>query len=190
MTARSGLVAFLGTAGMLTLAACTRPPVLPVLGKVPPFELIRETGAPFDSRSLDGHIWVADFFYTTCNGPCPRMSAEMHRLQTDTAALADVRLISFTVDPAHDTPPVIATYSRNFHPDPARWALLTGKQAALNDLGLNTFRLNGVDGSLGHSTRFVLVDRRRQIRGYYRFGEDDFRSSLLRDIRRLEHETT
>ena len=175
-------------AGILSLAACTRTPPLPLLGEVPQFQLVSQTGQPFDSRSLDGHIWVADFFYTTCTGPCPMMSSEMRRLQTETAGMSGVRLVSFTVDPAHDTPPVIAAYAKNFKQDPARWTLLTGEQPVLNDLGLHTFKLNSVDGSLGHSTRFVLIDRRRQIRGYYLFGEDDFRSSLLRDIRRLERE--
>lgn len=176
-------------AAALTLAACTRTPPLPVLGDVPEFQLVSQIGQPFDSRSLDGHIWVADFFYTTCTGPCPMMSSAMHRLQSDTAgAMSDVRMVSFTVDPAHDTPPVIAAYAKNFKQDPARWTLLTGEQPTLNDLGLRTFKLNSVDGSLGHSTRFVLVDRHRRIRGYYLFGDDNFRSSLMRDIRQLERE--
>jgi protein SCO1/2 len=56
------------------LAGCTAPKPLPVLGQVPPFQLTAQTGQPFSSQSLDGHIWVADFIYTTCTGPCPMMS--------------------------------------------------------------------------------------------------------------------
>jgi protein SCO1/2 len=65
---------------------------------------------------------------------------------------------------------------------------LTGEQASLNDLGLNGFKLNTVDGSMTHSTRFVLVDRQRRIRGYYISSEDSFLSRLVHDIRQLERE--
>ena len=98
-------------------------------------------------------------------------------------------LVSFTVDPAHDTPPVLAEYARHFKQDPARWFFLTGEMAALNDLGVHAFKLNSVDGSLSHSTRFVLVDRQRRIRGFYGSEEDAFMPKLLHDIRQLERGT-
>ncbi len=171
------------------LTACIHPHPLPVLGSVPEFQLISQTGQPFDSHALDGHIWVADFFYTTCTGPCPMMNSKMRLLQTETAAeMPDVRLVSFTVDPQHDTPAVLAEYAQHFKPDPARWSFLTGDSAALNELGLNGFHLNSIDGSLSHSTRFALVDRRRRIRGYYMTGEDGFMPKLMHDIRQLERE--
>jgi protein SCO1/2 len=173
---------------VLLLAACGVPKPLPILGQVPPFQLTAQTGQPFDSQSLDGHIWVADFIYTTCPGPCPMMSSQMRRVQISTAGTPDVSLVSFTVDPAHDTPPVLAAYAKHFIADPARWHFLTGEPRRLNDLGLNAFKLNSVDGSLIHSTRFVLVDGARRIRGYYLSSDDGFMPSLLRDIRQLERE--
>jgi protein SCO1/2 len=166
-----------------------QPKPLPVLGEVPAFQLTSETGQSFDSHVLDGHVWVADFFFTTCTGPCPMMSSQMHLLQTRTAAeMPDVRLVSFTVDPKHDTPPVLAEYSRHFKPDPARWTFLTGEQAKLHELGFHGFHLNPVDGSLQHSTRFTLVDGQRRIRGYYVTGDDGFMPKLIHDIRQLERE--
>ena len=69
-----------------------------------------------------GRVWVADFIYTTCEGPCPMMSKLMHQLQTLTAGMPDVKLVSFTVDPEHDSPPVLAAYAKHFQPDPARWS--------------------------------------------------------------------
>jgi len=114
----------------------------------------------------------------------------LHQVQTRTAESPDVKLVSFTVDPAHDTPPVLAEYSRHFQAERGRWWFLTGDQARLNDLGLNSFRLNAVDGSTTHSTRFVLVDRRMRIRGYYSTSEDGFMPRLLHDIRQLERETS
>jgi protein SCO1/2 len=173
----------------LVLSACVQPKPLPILGQVPEFQLISETGRPFDSHVLDGHVWVADFVFTTCPGPCPMMSSQMHLVQTQTATeMPDVKLVSFTVDPAHDTPPVLAAYGKHFKQDPARWTFLTGEQARLSDVGLNGFKLNSVDGSLSHSTRFALVDRRRRIRGYYITSEDGFLRSLMHDIRQLERE--
>jgi protein SCO1/2 len=172
----------------LLLASCVKPSPLPVMGQIPSFQLVSQTGEPFDSATLDGHVWVADFMFTTCTGPCPMMSASMRQLQTSTAETPDVLLVSMTVDPAHDTPAVLAAYARNFRQDAARWFFLTGDMAKLNDLGVNAFKLNSVDGSLTHSTRFVLVDRKRQIRGFYTYGEDGFLRNLLHDVRQLEQE--
>lgn len=170
---------------LLLLVSCAQPK-LPVLGQVAPFQLTDQGGQAFDSKSLAGHIWVADFIYTTCPGPCPMMSSQMHQVQVHTAGIPDVKLVSFTVDPAHDTPPVLAAYSKHFKADPARWRFLTGQQARLNDLGLHSFHLNSVDGSLIHSTRFALVDRHMRIRAYYSTSEDGFMKELFHDIRQLE----
>jgi len=181
----AGVVAVL--AGLL--AACIQPKPLPVLGQLPEFQLTEQDGQPFDSKSLAGHLWVADFIYTTCQGPCPMMSSTMHRLEMLTAAdIPDLRFVSFTVDPKHDTPPVLAEYASHFKPTPGRWYFLTGEQAKLNDLGMNGFHLNSVDGSLTHSTRFVLVDGKGRIRGYYVTGEDGFQQKLMHDIRQLHGE--
>lgn len=182
----AGMAALVG----LLLTACARRPPLPILGQVPDFQLTSQSGRPFDSRSLVGRVWVADFIYTTCPGPCPMMSSQMNRVQARAAGTAGVEMVSFTVDPAHDTPEVLAAYARHFKADPARWHFLTGSRPVLNDLGFNAFHLNAVDGSLEHSTRFVLVDRRRRIRGYYLTSEDDFLARLLQDIARLQRENS
>src|ERR1051326_2472104 len=83
---------------------------LPVYWQVPPFRLTAQSGQPFDSQSLAGNIWVVDFIFTTCPGPCPRMSSQMRGIQTAVASLPDVRLVSITVDPKNDTPAVLAAY--------------------------------------------------------------------------------
>jgi protein SCO1/2 len=174
----------------LWMAGCAKHRDLPVYGDVPEFQLTAQSGQPFDSKALDGHVWVADFIYTTCPGPCPMMTTHMRQLQSSTAETPDVRLVSMTVDPAHDTPPVLAEYARHFKQDPSRWFFLTGDIGTLNDLGLHVFKLNSVDGSLVHSTRFVLVDRKRRIRGFYASEEDGVIPQLLDDVRQLEAERT
>jgi protein SCO1/2 len=172
----------------LATSACIKPKELPVFGDIPEFQLTAQTGQPFDSKTLDGHVWVADFIYTTCTGPCPMMTTHMRQLQNSTAEIPEVMLVSITVDPAHDTPAVLAEYAGHFKQDPARWFFLTGEQAMLNDLGVHAFKLNSVDGSLTHSTRFVLIDRKRRIRGFYTYGEDGFMPQLLHDVRQLDAE--
>ena len=170
------------------LAGCTRQKPLPVYGQVPEFELTAQTGEEFDSRSLRGKVWIADFFFTTCNGPCPRMSSQMHWLQKQIADIGDARLVSFTIDPEHDTPPVLAAYARRFRAESGRWFFLTGPEPKLNDLNRNAFKLGSIDGSMMHSTRFVLVDRSGRIRGYYRTEEGESLQPLIADMRRLVRE--
>lgn len=173
---------------LVALSSCVKPKPLDVLGQVPDFQLTDQNAQPFDGASLTGHIWVADFIYTNCDGPCPMMSSHMRQLQNQTAETPDVRLVSFTVDPVRDTPPVLAAYAKHFQADLSRWAFLTGDQHRLNEVALTGFKLNGVDGSMTHSTRFVLVDPKRRIRGYYTTGEDAFLPRLMHDIRLLQRE--
>jgi protein SCO1/2 len=172
-------------AAALFLAACSEPSHLEVMSRLQPFQLTAQTGQPFDSKSLEGHVWVADFFFTSCPGPCPMMSQKLAEIQRQTTDVPDVKIVSFTVDPATDTPPVLAAYAKHFRADPARWFFLTGAQSSLDDIGRNGFKLNSVDGGNVHSTRFALVDRRMQIRGYYSTDEDGFMPKLIRDIRTL-----
>ena len=172
----------------LVLAGCARRPPLPVYGQVPDFRLTSQTGETFERKALDGKIWVADFIYTHCSGPCPRMSAQMRRVQASIAELPDVRLISFSVDPERDTPLVLAEYAIRYHAQPGRWFFLTGDRQALDALDRRAFMLGNVSGSLEHSTRFVLIDRQGKIRGYYGTSEDDPTAHLIADIRYLAKE--
>ena len=172
--------------GLALLTACRpAPPPLPEYGAIPDFTLTDRGGQPFAGHSLRGKIWVADFMFTNCPGPCPRMSSRLHQVQEDTAKIADVALVSFTIDPANDTPAVLAGYAKE-HAASARWHFLTGPQATLHQLCRYAFKLGDVDGSLTHSTKFVLVDRNLQIRGYYDSFDPESMQQLEADIRRLE----
>jgi protein SCO1/2 len=174
----------------LNFAACTKVPIMPVYGRVPTFQLISQTGEPFDRQALNGKIWVADFIFTHCSGPCPRMSAQMRRVQTAVTELPDVRLVSFSVDPERDTPTELAAYAARYHAQPGRWFFLTGDQKTLDALDRRAFMLGNVDGKLEHSTRFVLVDRQGRIRGYYGTDQVDPTARLIVDIRRLARENS
>ncbi len=162
---------------------------LPTFADVPPFTLTAQDGREFRSaEALKDKVWVASFFFTTCNGPCPRMSAQMKRIQQATEATPDVQLVSFTVDPANDTPEVLAAYAQRFRADPARWHFLTGPPAALQALSKDVFQLGDIGVKLDHSTRFLLIDRKGRLRGYYDTTDATTIEQLTADIAKLRKE--
>jgi protein SCO1 len=171
------------------LIACShRAASLEVLGDIPRFELVAQDGQSFHSQVLSGKIWVADFIYTTCPGPCPRMTSQMREVQDAVMKIPDVRLVSFTVDPANDTPPVLAAYAKLHGAAPAMWYFLTGPVPILQMLDRDAFKLGNIDASMQHSTRFVLVDRQGRIRGYYDTSESSVIPKVISDIHELERE--
>ncbi len=175
--------------------ACSQPEPLPEYGATPAFELTERSGRTVSSAELAGKVWVADFIFTTCAGPCPLMSTHMAGLQRATAGM-DVPLVSFTVDPERDTPEVLTEYAGRYKADPERWLFLTGPKQALYDMIQKGFLLAVGDGSLTeggapgpgiitHSVKFVLVDQQGRIRGYYSGEEANVVDQILPDIRRL-----
>jgi cytochrome oxidase Cu insertion factor (SCO1/SenC/PrrC family) len=166
------------------LQSCAREKPLPVLGEIPQFELLDQHGHKFDRSPLDGHVWVADFIYTNCEGPCPRMSSRMHGIQSATGT--GVKLVSFTVDPQRDTPQALAEYSRKFAADDARWTFLTGDPAVLDMLDHDAFKLGNLGPGMDHSTRFVLVDKKGRVRGYYGLADGDPVARVAKDAARLD----
>jgi protein SCO1/2 len=144
---------------------------LPSYGTVPSFDLVNQDSQPFGSNQLSGKIWIADFIFTNCAGPCPIISTRMSELQKPLEK-SDVHLVSFTVDPQRDTPDVLRVYADKLRKEPLRWDFLTGPIDTIASLSRNGFKLGLSEGEQPesgpiHSTRFVLVDRRGTIRGYY-----------------------
>ena len=175
----------------LTLISCPlRRSSLPVYYDVPEFHLIAQDGHPFDSSVLRGKIWVADFIYTTCPGPCPRMTSQMHEVQDAILKMPDVKLVSFTVDPARDTPEVLAAYAKIHGASVAHWYFLTGSPETLQKLDKEVFKLGDLNAALEHSTRFVLVDRQSRIRGYYDTSESRAIRRVIEDIYALAREAS
>ena len=161
-------------------------------GTVPLFQLINQNGQPFGSAQLNGKIWIADFIFTTCPGPCPMISTRMSELQKPLEK-TDVHLVSFTVDPAKDTPEILRGYAEKLRAESGRWDFLTGAQSTIYNLSQNGFKLAVSDGSdeTGtpvHSTRMILVDRHGEIRGYYDATEADAVTKVLADTSHLLRE--
>jgi protein SCO1/2 len=158
-------------------------------GSVPEFTLINQDGKNFGSVDLRGKIWIADFVYSTCPGPCPMISSRMSELQKPLEK-TDVHLVSFSVDPAKDTPEVLRGYAEKLHAEPGRWDFLTGPQSEIYNLSRDGFKL-AVGEEKGvpiHSTRMILVDRRGAIRGYYDAVEPDAVTKLVADTTHLLRE--
>ena len=171
---------------------------LPVLGQVPDFSLIERSGQAVSLKDLKGQVWVADFVFTHCAGPCPLLSRRMQSLQEPLADQPGVRLVSFSVDPERDTPEVLAEYAKRYSAGD-RWLFLTGEKESLYWLIMDGFKLGVDDGSavnagvpgpgtITHSTRFVLVDREGRIRAYYDGSSEDIAEQLLPDIQALLRE--
>jgi protein SCO1/2 len=165
-------------------------PNLPHWGHVPGFALTNRDGRVVRRADLDGRPWVADFVFTRCPASCPMMSARMARLNRDLPSDLTVRLISISVDPTHDTPEVLQRYAESFQATD-RWLFLTGTREAVRRLCVEGFKLgldmapaagSGIAEPILHSTRFVLVDGKGDIRGYYEAFDEDSTAKLKRDL--------
>ena len=165
--------------------------VPPTYGEVPAFVLIDQDGQPVSTDTLRGSVWVADFIFTRCAGQCPLMSAQMARLARALRHHRSVKLVSFTVDPEWDTPPVLADYAKSYGASGDQWSFVTGDPQELFQLCQDGFRLAVAEGGgtteepITHSVRWVLVDPTGQIRGYYDATDATQLARLRRDLRRL-----
>jgi protein SCO1/2 len=177
---------------LVGLSCNPQPPVeaLPVLGEVQDFTLTNQNGKDYGMNDLRGRIWVADFFFSNCPGPCPRMSTLMGDIQRATSDIDELRIVSITVDPERDTPDAMKAYGERYGAIDGRWYFLTGPQSLLHRLASQDFNLFDVDGSLQHSTRFALIDRQGRIRGFYSTGENGSYARIPEDARKLLAEAT
>jgi protein SCO1/2 len=171
------------------------PADLPVLGDVPAFALAEANGRTLTRDDLLGRPWIADFIFTRCAGTCPVMSSSMSGLHDDFAADADLnayRFVSISVDPDYDTAEVLREYARLVSADSTRWFFLTGDYDAIQNLSQRGFRLgSGQDAETNeilHSTKFVLVDRKGKIRGYYDGTVPEEVAQLAKDARAIARE--
>ena len=167
---------------------------LPRLSAVPDFTTTSESGATVTRASLAGKVFIADFIFTTGRGICPGMTAKMKSLESRLRDEPRLRFVSFTVDPEHDTPEVLARYAKEHGADTARWSFLRTDTESLRRLCREGFRLAVEDAGPGarepilHSTRFVLVDAGGTIRGYYDSDEPGAMEALEADARKLARE--
>lgn len=173
----------------LLLASCAGSTSLPAYSAVPDFSLTERSNRPVSLKDLAGKVWVADFIFTSCAGVCPAMSSNMQKLQERLPA--EVMLVSFSVDPANDTPAVLTEYAKRYKADPERWLFLTGNMEAMQKLSIEGFKL-ALDPTAGteaepitHSSRFAVVDQEGRIRGYYGMEDADTLDRIVADVNSL-----
>ena len=162
--------------------------------KLPEFSLINQNGEIFNEQSIEGKIVVADFFFTTCPGICPKMTNNMALVQDEFLNDDQVVLLSHSVTPAYDSIPILKEYGEMKGVNGKRWHLLTGNREVIYDLGRNSYF---VEEDLGlskdpndfiHTENFVLIDKNRHIRGIYNGLNKTSINHLIADIRTLKEE--
>lgn len=156
-----------------------------IFHQIPAFSFTDQYGRPFSNKSLAGCSYVANFFFTSCKTICPGISKELQRIQETYKTDTLLKIVSFSVDPINDSVPVLASYAKNYKAIKDKWYFITGNQDSIYALARNGFFLaafqqsdakNGID----HSEQLVLIDRKKQIRGYYD-GTDKFEIKRLMD---------
>jgi protein SCO1/2 len=189
------LIAVLAALGMV---GCQAQPPMDVFGPAPEFQLTEQSGATYSSQSLAGRVTLLDFVYTHCTDACPLLSATFQQVQrklSDEKLLGSrVMLVSLSVDPLHDTPPVLAEYGQQFKADANGWKLLTGDWDQVYDV-VTGFKVatrpprpaadspapGGTE--LTHTTRIVLIDAQNQVRAYLE-GQDATADDLVNAAKR------
>ena len=139
---------------------------------IPSFEFTNHLGEKVTSKDYEGKIYVADFFFATCPTICPKMAVHMLELQKHFYDRNDFGLLSYTINPEHDTVGVLYEYSKKVHSIDSVWEFVTGSKESIASIARNGYFANAMkdldaEGGFLHSTNFFLIDRKGQIRGIF-----------------------
>ncbi len=199
MSVRSAACVVVSAMAALAVFGCQSQQPLDAYGTMPTFNLTDQSGATFSSSSLADRVTLLDFIYTHCTDACPLLSATFQeaqrKLASDNLLGSKVTLVSLSVDPQHDTPPVMAEYGQRFNADPSTWKMLTGDWDQVYD-AVTGFKVavrpprppadapapGGTE--LTHTTAVVLIDPNLQVRAYLD-GVNSSADDLLNAARRL-----
>ncbi|MEY4056970.1 MAG: SCO family protein [Chitinophagia bacterium] len=158
--------------------------------RITAFNFVDQNGKNFGSKSLKDKIYIANFFFTTCPGICPKMTKCFKVLQDSISLMNHVELVSFSVMPWIDTVNKLKKYGEENGVNPAKWHLLTGDKSIIYSLGRSSFFAD--NNKLTDSTTFLhtdkmyLIDKSQQIRGVYNATNMDDISRVLTDIKALK----
>lgn len=193
---------------LLTFSSCTeRTKSLPYLGEhstteivrnnetltdttyyqVPEFELINQDSAKFTQNEVEGKVYISYFFFTSCPATCPVMTAAMKRVYKVVGDQEDFAVLAHTVDPKRDTPSKLTKYAHKNECVHDNWDFLTSDEAYIYDLGLHGYYLSmgkhdQAPGGFIHSSKFILLDRDRHIRGIYEGTNSAEVADMIKDI--------
>jgi protein SCO1/2 len=165
--------------------SCSQEKKLPFLGpkqvnaqgdtvyhQIPSFRFLNQDSVFVNEKDVEGKVYVADFFFTTCPTICPKMKTQMLRIYERYKDRDEVRIISHSIDPDFDTPNVLKDYAARLQVKAPKWNLLTGDKAAIYQLGQKSYMVSAQEdpneaGGFVHSGAFILVDKNRHVRGIY-----------------------
>ncbi len=158
--------------------------------KISDFELTNQNGQKITQEFYKNKIYVADFFFTTCQDICPIMTKNMYRLQEELKDDNDILFLSHTVIPEVDTVQQLKKYAVENNIDDSKWNLVTGEKKQIYDLARKSY-LAVEDAEYGkfdmiHTENFILIDKQRQIRGFYDGTNNDEIEQLISDIEILK----
>lgn len=161
--------------------------------KIPAFRFLNQDSTWVSEKDYDGKIYVADFFFTSCPTICPTMKTQLLRIYERYANNNEVRIVSYSIDPAFDTPNVLHQYAERLQVKAPRWNMLTGDKTAIYKLGEKSYMVTAQEdkdeaGGFVHSGAFILVDKNRHVRGIYDGTKEDEVSNLMDDIEILLQE--
>ncbi len=161
--------------------------------KIADFKLVNQNGDTITQDFYKDKIYVADFFFTTCVTICPIMTDHMLKIQEQIKNDPEVFLLSHTVIPKADSVPQLKKYALEKGVIDAKWNLVTGDKKQIYDLARKSYLATKTQGDAGpydmiHTENFVLVDKKRQIRGFYDGTKPDAIDKLMNDIKILKAE--
>lgn len=157
------------------------------------FKLYNQNGDTITQDFYEGKIYVADFFFTTCQTICPIMTDHMLKIQEELKNDPDVLLLSHTVIPNADSVPQLKKYALEKGVDDQKWNLVTGDKKQIYELARKSYLAAKSEGDAGpfdmiHTENFVLVDKEKRIRGFYDGTSPEAINDLLHDIEILKKE--
>ncbi len=155
--------------------------------KIADFKLINQNGEEVTQENYKDKIYVADFFFTTCQTICPIMTGHMKEIQDRLISDREVLLLSHTVTPKIDSVARLKRYALDKGVIDSKWNLVTGDKKQIYDLARKSYLAAKSDGDGGpydmvHTENFVLVDKKKRIRGFYDGTNPDEIDRLLEDI--------
>ncbi|WP_461533777.1 SCO family protein [Sinomicrobium sp.] len=158
------------------------------------FKLVNQNGDTITQNNYNNKIYVADFFFTTCPTICPIMTDNMTDIQEAVADYDDVMLLSHSVTPEIDSVPQLKKYALEKGVNDKKWNLVTGDKKQIYRLARKSYLavLNDGDGGpydMIHTENFILVDKKKRIRGFYDGTDDEDMIKLLHDIEILRGES-
>ena len=155
------------------------------------FSLTNQNGETITQETYKDKIYVADFFFTTCQTICPIMTDHMYQIQKEIMDDDEVMLLSHSVTPTVDSVPVLKAYAKLKGVNDTKWNLVTGNKKQIYELARKSYLAvkttgNGDAYDMIHTENFMLIDKKRQIRGFYDGTNPEDIDRLLDDIETLK----